>query len=167
MPAPDQPHPRLASLVARAGERSRAEGAPRVGLVYPCDALALEAASTMLEAGVAAPVLIGPVDVISKAAEIANIDASRFEIVGTTDHPAGTALLATELARSGDVQVLMKGSLHTDELMSAVVAKANGLRGPTRISHAFLFDLPRYPKLLTLADCVVNIAPTSGPSATS
>ncbi|MGH8795975.1 MAG: bifunctional enoyl-CoA hydratase/phosphate acetyltransferase, partial [Caldimonas sp.] len=54
---------------------------------------------------------------------------------------------------------LMKGSLHTDELMQAVVHKSSGLRGETRISHAFLFDLPRYPKLLALADCVVNIAP--------
>jgi phosphate acetyltransferase/phosphate butyryltransferase len=57
------------------------------------------------------------------------------------------------------VQALMKGSLHTDELMSAVVNKDTGLRGTTRISHAFVFDLPRYPKLLALADCVVNIAP--------
>ncbi|WP_370590619.1 bifunctional enoyl-CoA hydratase/phosphate acetyltransferase [Xylophilus sp. ASV27] len=63
------------------------------------------------------------------------------------------------LAREGALGALMKGSLHTDELMSAVVDKACGLRGDTRISHLFLFDLPRYPKLLGLADCVVNIAP--------
>jgi phosphate acetyltransferase/phosphate butyryltransferase len=68
-------------------------------------------------------------------------------------------LKATGLARTGAVQALMKGSLHTDELMSAVVNKDTGLRGTTRISHAFVFDLPRYPKLLALADCVVNIAP--------
>jgi phosphate acetyltransferase/phosphate butyryltransferase len=63
------------------------------------------------------------------------------------------------LAREGGVGALMKGSLHTDELMSAVIHKGTGLRGSTRISHAFVFDLPRYPKLLALADCVVNISP--------
>ena len=66
---------------------------------------------------------------------------------------------AVRLARQGAVQALMKGSLHTDELMSAVVDREAGLRGSTRISHAFVFDLPRYHKLLALADCVVNIAP--------
>ena len=64
-----------------------------------------------------------------------------------------------KLARDGTVGALMKGSLHTDELMSAVIHKSTGLRGTTRISHAFVFDLPRYPKLLALADCVVNISP--------
>ena len=63
------------------------------------------------------------------------------------------------LAREGVVDALMKGSLHTDELMSAVVRNHTGLRGPRRLSHAFVFDAPRYPKLLALADCVVNIAP--------
>jgi phosphate acetyltransferase/phosphate butyryltransferase len=67
---------------------------------------------------------------------------------------------ATALALEGGVSALMKGSLHTDELMSAVVHKTTGLRSETRISHVFVFDLPRYPKLLALADCVVNIAPT-------
>ena len=66
---------------------------------------------------------------------------------------------ACTLARSRDLRALMKGSLHTDELMAAVVNKEHGLRGSSRISHAFVFDLPRYHKLLALADCVVNIAP--------
>jgi phosphotransacetylase len=72
-----------------------------------------------------------------------------------TEH--GLTLIAAEFACT--YFALMKGSLHTDELMSAVVHKSTGLRGSTRISHAFLFDLPRYPKLIALADCVVNIAP--------
>ena len=69
------------------------------------------------------------------------------------------ALRACALARSRDLRGLMKGSLHTDELMAAVVNKEQGLRGSSRISHAFVFDLPRYHTLLALADCVVNIAP--------
>ena len=152
-------HPRLAALVARARERAAAGGAPRVGIVYPGDALALDAAARILEAGIATPVLIGPRLGVARAAEAAGVDLSRFELIETADVPAEAALRATTLARSGDLQALMKGSLHTDALMSAIVDKATGLRGNTRISHAFLFDLPRYPKLLALADCVVNIAP--------
>ena len=152
-------HPRLAALVERARERAASHGAPRVGIVYPCDALALDAAARMFDAGIAAPVLIGPHNLIARAAEAAGIDLRRFELIETADVPAEAALRATTLARSGDLQALMKGSLHTDELMAAIVNRATGLRGTTRISHAFIFDLPRYPKLLALADCVVNIAP--------
>jgi phosphate acetyltransferase/phosphate butyryltransferase len=82
-----------------------------------------------------------------------------FEMIATEAGGPAAARRATALAREGAVAMLMKGSLHTDELMSAVVAKADGLRGEGRITHAFVFDLPRYPKLLALADCVVNIAP--------
>ena len=152
-------HPRLAALVERARERAASHGAPRVGIVYPCDALALDAAARMLDAFIAAPVLIGPRSGIARAAEAAGIDLRRFELIETADVPAEAALRATTLTRSGDLQALMKGSLHTDELMAAIVNRATGLRGTTRISHAFIFDLPRYPKLLALADCVVNIAP--------
>ena len=152
-------HPRLAALVERARERAASHGAPRVGIVYPGDALALDAAAGMFDAGIAAPVLIGPRSGIARAAEAAGIDLRRFELIETADVPAEAALRATTLARSGDLQALMKGSLHTDELMAAIVNRATGLRGTTRISHAFIFDLPRYPKLLALADCVVNIAP--------
>ena len=152
-------HPRLAALVERARERAASHGAPRVGIVYPGDALALDAAARMLDDFIAAPVLIGPRSGIARAAEAAGIDLRRFELIETADVPAEAALRATTLTRSGDLQALMKGSLHTDELMAAIVNRATGLRGTTRISHAFIFDLPRYPKLLALADCVVNIAP--------
>ena len=152
-------HPRLAALVARARAHAAAHGAPRLGIVFPGDALALDAAARIADAGIATPVLIGPLDAIARAADAAKVDLQRFEIVETADVPRDAARRATALARDGGVQALMKGSLHTDELMSAIVDKATGLRGATRISHAFLFDLPRYPKLLALADCVVNIAP--------
>jgi phosphate acetyltransferase/phosphate butyryltransferase len=152
------PHPRLAALVARAIARA-GQRPPAIALAYPCDALALEAAARMAGAGLARPLLVGPRERIVKAAASAQQDASAFELVDTGDSPAEAAARAATLARDGAVSALMKGSLHTDELMSAVVSKANGLRGTRRISHAFVFDLPRYPKLLALADCVVNIAP--------
>jgi phosphate acetyltransferase/phosphate butyryltransferase len=128
-------------------------------MVYPCDALAMDAAQRILASGLARPVLVGPHKAIAQAAESAQVDLRDFELIDTGEHAPNAALKATGLARSGAVQALMKGSLHTDELMSAVVNKDTGLRGTTRISHAFVFDLPRYPKLLALADCVVNIAP--------
>jgi phosphate acetyltransferase/phosphate butyryltransferase len=153
-------HARLAALVDRARAQAAAGGATsRIGIVWPGDALALDAAARVLDAGIATPVLIGPRALIAQAAEAAQVDLQRFELIETPDAPAEAALRATALARSGELHALMKGSLHTDELMSAIVHKGTGLRGHTRISHAFLFDLPRYPKLLALADCVVNIAP--------
>ncbi len=103
--------------------------------------------------------MIGPREAIAKAAAAAELDLSTFEIASAGDEPREAALRAVVLARDGAVGALMKGSLHTDALMSAVVTKGTGLRAATRISHTFLFDLPRYPKLLALADCVVNIAP--------
>lgn len=153
------PHPRLAALVARARERALSS-MPVVGLVHPGDALAMQAAAQMLDAGIARPLLIGSPSAITRAAAAAGLDLHRFEQAPSGPSPAEAAARATALAREGAVSALMKGSLHTDELMSAVVNRTSGLRGATRISHAFVFDLPRYPKLLALADCVVNIAPT-------
>jgi phosphate acetyltransferase/phosphate butyryltransferase len=157
-PADGESHHRLTALVARA--QARAAGQMwALGLVYPCDVLALDAAMSISRSQMARPVLIGPRPRIERAADAARVDARDLEIRDTGSDARDAALEATRLARSGAVQSLMKGSLHTDELMSAVVHKVTGLRGATRISHAFVFDLPRYPKLLALADCVVNISP--------
>lgn len=152
-------HPRLAELVERARARSTSGHAPVVGLVHPCDALALQVAAQMAATGIARPMLVGARERILRAADEAAVDARDFEIVPTGHAAPEAAQRATALAREGVVGALMKGSLHTDELMSAVVDKAAGLRGAARISHAFVFDLPRYHKLLALADCVVNIQP--------
>jgi len=103
--------------------------------------------------------LIGPAVEIARAGDAAGVDVSAFEVMATGANPRAAAQHAMRIARDGAVVALMKGSLHTDELMSSVIHKSTGLRGATRTSHAFLFDLPRYPKLLALADCVVNIAP--------
>ena len=151
-------HPRLQALMARA--TAQAGTSPdALGLVYPCDALALDAAQRMAHSGMARPVLIGPRALIAAAADAAQVDVRDFELIDSGSSAPDAALRACALARSRDLRALMKGSLHTDELMAAVVNKEQGLRGSSRISHAFVFDLPRYHKLLALADCVVNIAP--------
>ncbi len=156
--AADSDFPRLRALVEHA--RSLAARAPaRIALVHPCDALALEAAARIRDDAIAHPLLVGNAQLIAQAAQQAGVDARDFEIVDTAAAGAAAAARAVELARDGSVRALMKGSLHTDELMSAVVDRNTGLRGNSRISHAFVFDLPRYHKLLALADCVVNIAP--------
>lgn len=152
-------HPRLAALVDQARQRVAGATSPVVGLVHPCDRLALQVAMQMAATGLARPMLIGSRELILRAAEDSEVDVSDFEIVSTEQAAPEAALRATELARQGVVGALMKGSLHTDELMSAVVHKETGLRTDRRISHAFIFDLPRYHKLLALADCVVNIHP--------
>lgn len=159
MTAQPATHPRLAALVERARQRVRGREAPRIGLVYPCDALALDAAQRIAGAGFAHPVLIGPRVLIEAAADAARVNSSAFEIIDAGPAATDAALHATQLVRGGALAALMKGSLHTDELMSAIVNRGTGLRTASRISHAFLFDLPRYHKLLALADCVVNIAP--------
>ena len=151
-------HPRLQALMARA--KVQAGRSPdALGLVYPCDALALDAARRIQDSGMARPVLIGPLALIAAAAEAAQVDVRDFELIDSGSEAPEAALQACTLARGKTLRVLMKGSLHTDELMAAVVNKETGLRGSSRISHAFVFDLPRYHKLLALADCVVNIAP--------
>ena len=151
-------HPRLHGLILRARHLADTR-TMTVGLVYPCDSLAMGAAAQIAAAGIARPLLIGPAAPIARAAGAAGVDVARFELIDTPDAGPAAALRATTLAREGVIGALMKGSLHTDELMSAVVNTPSGLRGAPRLSPAFVFDLPRYPKPLALADCVVNIAP--------
>jgi len=158
--APPTPtHPRLDALLQRVQQRATAK-LPAIGLVYAADRLALEAAAHMADARLARPVLIGPREAILRAADEAAVDAGRFEIIDSGEDAHDAASHAAMLARDSVLSALMKGSLHTDELISAVVNRGNGLRTGARISHAFIFDLPRYPKLLALADCVVNITPS-------
>jgi len=152
-------HPRLLGLIGQASQQA-ATAAPALGLVYPCDALAMLAAAEIARHGIARPVLIGPRAAMARAAQAAGVDLAMFECVEpASDEPAAAAAHAVRMVNDGALTSLMKGSLHTDELMSAVVNRETGLRTGKRISHAFLFDLPRYHKLLALADCVVNIAP--------
>jgi phosphate acetyltransferase/phosphate butyryltransferase len=160
-PLAAQAHPRLAALIESARARAAAPGAGDcvVGIVHPCDALALDAAQRIAASGFATPLLIGDAGAIVAAARDAGVDLAGFEIEAAPGDARAAAQRAVELVHAGRVQALMKGSLHTDELMGAIVARANGMRTHTRVSHAFVFDLPRYHKLIALADCVINIAP--------
>jgi phosphate acetyltransferase len=159
-PAPSGPptHSRLDALVQRARLRSlRSE--TRIGIVFPCDPMALDAAARIADSGLARPLLIGPPDAIAAAADQAGVDLRQFEIIATGVNSIDAAQRATALVREGAIGALMKGSLHSDVLLSAVVHRRSGMHTDTRLSHTFVFDLPRYPKLLALTDCVVNIAP--------
>jgi phosphotransacetylase len=104
------------------------------------------------------PVLIGPEDKIRAAAQEAEIDLGSYRIV-STEHSNASAAKAVELARAGEVEALMKGSLHTDEVMGAIVPSSAGLRTSRRISHAFVMDVPTYPKMFIITDAAVNIFP--------
>lgn len=147
-------HPRLSEIIAK--ERSDTP----LGVVYPCDVPAMTAAHQIATLGIAKVFLIGPTAKIQAAASTAGADLSRMTIVDTIDDPKVTAKTATQLVRDGKLAALMKGSLHTDELMAAAVNKETGLRTPRRIGHVIICDVPAYHKLLSLTDCVVNIAPT-------
>ncbi|WOF45014.1 bifunctional enoyl-CoA hydratase/phosphate acetyltransferase [Sphingopyxis indica] len=127
-------------------------------VAHPCSAAALSAALEAAEAGLMAPLLIGPETRIRKAAEEAGRDISGFAIV-PADHSHDAAAKAVALVRSGEAKLLMKGSLHTDELMSAVVPSATGLRTERRISHAYVMEVPGHPTPLIITDAAINIAP--------
>ena len=128
-------------------------------VAHPCEETALAGA---LEAGakkLIVPVLVGPAAKIKETARSAGLDLARTEIVDAP-HSHAAAAKAVELVREGKAELLMKGSLHTDELLGAVVARETGLRTARRISHVFIFDVPTYHKVLIVTDAAINIAPT-------
>jgi len=128
-------------------------------VAYPCEATALAGAVEAFERGLIAPMLFGPADVIRETAEAARVDISGLEIVDAATGRAAAAK-AVEFVRTGRAEILMKGSLHTDELMGAVVSRERGLRTGRRISHVFVMDVPTYHKPLVVTDGAINIAPT-------
>lgn len=140
-------------------ERTRADAAPPTAVAHPCSAAAITATVDAAEAGLILPILVGPEARIRAAAEEAGKDISAYRIVPAAhSHAAATAAVA--LVRSGEAELLMKGSLHTDELMSAVVSSSTGLRTERRISHAYLMDVPEHPTPLIITDAAINIEPT-------
>jgi len=128
-------------------------------VVHPCDADSLAGAMEAARHGLITPVLVGPSAKILAAAQAGGWDLTPYRLVDT-EHSHAAAELAVALARAGEVQALMKGSLHTDELMAAVVASASGLRTGRRVSHVFVMDVPTYPRMLLVTDAAVNISPT-------
>jgi phosphotransacetylase len=128
-------------------------------VAHPCEASALAGAVEAAEKGLIVPILVGPSAKIAGLAKTSGIDLSKFQIVDTP-HSNASATTAVELIRQGSAQVLMKGSLHTDELMAAIVAREGGMRTGRRISHAFIMDVPTYHKVLIVTDGAINIVPT-------
>lgn len=130
----------------------------RVGVVHPVTSAGIEAISDAVTEDLIIPVLIGPEARIRAAIEESGVDASTWEIVNS-EHSHDSAKIAVQLAVAGDIEALMKGDLHTDELLAAVVPSSSGLRTERRISHAFLLNVPTYHKPLMITDAVANITP--------
>ena len=140
-------------------ERTSSGEPEPTAVAHPCSAAALLAAVEAAETNLVDPILIGPEAKIRKAAEEAGKDVSAFRLM-PADHSHDAAAKAVALVRSGEARLLMKGSLHTDELMGAIVPSATGLRTERRISHAYVMDVPGYPTPLIITDAAINIAPT-------
>jgi phosphate acetyltransferase len=127
-------------------------------VVHPCDESSLRGAVDAAEAGIIKPILVGPASKIASAAAKHNINISGYEIVDAA-HSEEAAAKGVELIHAAKGEILMKGSLHTDELMRSVTAKATGLRTDRRISHVFVMDVPTYAETVFITDAAINIFP--------
>jgi phosphotransacetylase len=128
-------------------------------VAHPCEETALSGAMEAAAHGLITPTLVGPEARIREIARSKSIDLAKVAIVDAP-HSHGSAAKAVELVRQGKAELLMKGSLHTDELLGAVVARETGLRTGRRLSHVFIMDVPTYHKVLLVTDAAINIAPT-------
>ena len=158
---PDNPSPaaRPHAKYERLVERARKHPAMATAVAHPCDAVSLESAVEAARLGLLTPILVGPAVRLTDVAARAGLDISAFDIVDSR-HSHDSAAKAVELVKAGRAEALMKGSLHTDELMGAVVARDAGIRTARRISHCFVMDVPSHPTALIISDAAVNIAPT-------
>lgn len=143
------------ALVARAQEQKPVPTA----IAHPCDEVSLRGAVEAAQLGLIVPLLVGPAARIRETARQAGLDITPYEIVDAA-HSHDAAAKAVALVRAGKADALMKGSLHTDELMAAVVARETGLRTARRISHCFIMDVPGHATPLVITDAAVNITPT-------
>ncbi len=148
------PEARFKALLAK----GQGMAAVRCAVVHPCDAESLSGAIDAANYGLIVPVLIGPQAKIEKIAEAVGLNISNIELIAVP-HSHAAAEKAAEMAAKGDVEILMKGSLHTDELLHAVLAQS-ALRTGRRMSHVFRFDVPMYPKPLIVTDAALNIRPS-------
>jgi phosphate acetyltransferase len=130
----------------------------RTAVVHPCDPISLSGALEARQQGLIDPVLVGPRKKVKAAASEINGNLDGIEIIDVP-HSHAAAARAVELVRKGEVDALMKGALHTDELMSAVLKRDIGLRTERRLSHVFALDVPTYPKPLFITDAAINIYP--------
>ncbi len=139
-------------------DRVRELGAIKAAVVHPCDELSLSAALDARKAGLIEPILVGPRPRILALADELKLDLGSI-VIEDAPHSHAAAAQAAQLAKIGAVETLVKGSLHTDELMGAVVSSAAGLRTKRRISHCFLMHTTAYPRPFIITDAAVNIAP--------
>jgi len=128
-------------------------------VAHPCDVTALSGAVDAARQGLIVPILVGPRAKIESIAQSAGISLNNIQVIDVP-HSQAAATQAVALLREGKAELLMKGSLHTDELMAAVVSRDGGLRTARRISHVFVMDIPTYHKVLMVTDGAINIAPT-------
>jgi phosphate acetyltransferase len=147
-------HEKYERLLARCKALPKAPAA----VAHPCDESSIAGAVEAAELGLLEPILVGPRARIEEAARKAGKDISRFQIVDAP-HSEAAAEAAVRLAREGKAEMLMKGSLHTDELMAAVVKRETGLRTSRRVSHCFIMDVPALDRVLIITDAAVNIFP--------
>ena len=147
-------HQRYERLLAAARELPRLN----VAVAYPCDKSSLEAVFEARRLGFIEPILVGPLAKLQSLAGEMKEDASQLQIVDAAE-PVAAAQAAVDLVRAGKADAVMKGSLHTDELMGAIVRRDGGLRTARRISHCFVMDVPGHETALIITDAAVNIAP--------
>ena len=139
-------------------QQATALGPLPMAVAHPCSREALLGAVEAADHGIATPVLIGPRSKLHKLAEELDVDISRFELIDTP-HSHASAEQAVSLVREGYADILMKGSLHTDEFMSEVLARNTGIRTDRRISHVFIMKVESYPRYLFITDAAISIEP--------
>lgn len=149
-----QQHDRYKALIERCSKLDPVS----VAVAHPCEETALRGAIEAAEAGLINPTLVGPTQKILQVAANCGLDLKTYRLLDA-EHSHAAAAKAVELVRAGEAEVLMKGSLHTDELLAAVVSSSTGLRTERRISHVFVMDVPTYHKVLLITDAAINIAP--------
>ncbi len=151
---PARPHAKYDKLIAKA----KAVPPARTIVVHPCDETSLRGAVEAAEAGIIVPILVAPAGKLKSVASKFELAISDFEVVDVP-HSDAAATTAVELIHAGRGELLMKGSLHTDELMRAVTASKTGLRTDRRISHVFVMDVPSYSETVFITDAAINIFP--------
>lgn len=139
-------------------DQARALGPLPLAVAHPCSRESLTGAVDTLQAGVARPVLVGPRARIERVADECELDISDIELIDVP-HSHAAAERAVELVREGQADILMKGSLHTDEFMTEVLARSTGIRTDRRISHVFIMRVESYPRYLFISDAAINIDP--------
>jgi phosphate acetyltransferase len=150
----EPPHAKYERLVRAAKQTPSA----RTAVVHPCDESSLRGVCEAADAGIIIPILVGPAAKIKAVAREHDLDIDGFEII-STPHSDAAAAKGVELVREAKAELLMKGSLHTDELMRAVTSGEKGLRTARRISHVFVMDVPTYAETLFITDAAINILP--------